>query len=113
MVSESLDLSILSLIQLLCQENLSFFLLQLVTGFLILGSFSWHSEIIVLIHVDLGSNLRVDRNTRGLDICFTKLAQAALSNRAVLFPQLQFLILLTFLNFPGFFILFKSEDKFV
>ena len=112
-VGEALDLSILGLIQLLCKENLPFFLLQLVTGFLILGSFSWHSKIVVLVHVDLGGNFGVDSNTGGLDVRLTELAQAAFSDRAVLFPQLQFLVLLTFLNFPGFFVLLKSEDKFI
>ena len=95
------------------QENLPFLFLQLITGLLILWPLDWHRKRVEFIHVNLGCHFGADRDARGLDICFTELAETALSDRSVLLPKFKFFILFAVHDLSLLLVLLKGEDEFV
>lgn len=112
-VGKTFDLFVFLFKEHLDEEHLSLLFDQVPTILPILRSFNWHIEAGVLSYIDLVSDVGIDGERGRLNIRLTEFAEAAFTRRSILFPNLQFFVLLLFSLFPGSLLILEREDAIV
>lgn len=108
-VCQSFNLFVLLLKEHLYEEHLSFLLDQIPAILSILRPLNRHVKASIFCHIDLVRDIWIDSQCCRLYISFTKLAEAALSCRPILLPDLQFLIRLALTFFTNPLLILERE----
>ena len=112
-VGEALDLLVLLFKEHLDEEHLSLLLNQIPTILSVFGSLNWNVEASVLCNVDLVGDVGVDGQSSRLNVSLAEFAEAAFSCRPVLLPDLQLLVRLPLMLFPGALLVLEREDAII
>lgn len=95
------------------EEHFAFFLDELPTVLPVFGTLNGYVETVSLCLVDLVSDVGVDRQSGGLDVCLAELAKASLTRRPVFLPDLELFIRQAFLLLAGPLVVLEAENDVV